>query len=161
MSNFEKRVERAAKIHAARSAANGRAKKVQDDKRDAFLVRFYDLSRTVAMPAMVEMQKPVEAPGMVQVQIERSEDENEICFELIDGRKRSVLVFVADPISMRVRIAYSLQLDMDDPGDSFKWREARRGVGDVEIRATITLEDMTAEGIKSYVAEFVERAFGI
>ena len=158
--DVEERVRKAAQRHATRTEANGRAKKTQDDNRRHFLVQFYDLSRNVAMPAMKDTKSLVEQPGKAQVKIDQLEDEGVLTFELIDGRKRSMLVFVADPPLMRVRVAYALQIEMGDVGDAVRWREARRGAGEAEVRATISLEDMTAAGIKSYVTEPVERAIG-
>lgn len=158
--DFEERVRKAAQRHATRTEANGRAKKTQGDKREDFLVRFYDRSRNVAMPAMADMKSLVEGPGKVKAHIDQLEDESVLTFELIDGRKRSILAFVADPVLMRVRVAYALQIEMGDVGDAVRWREARRGAGEAQDRTTITLEEMTVEGVKFYVMELVERAIG-
>jgi hypothetical protein len=156
--DLEERVRKAAQRHATRTDLNGRAKKTEDDNRADFLVRFRDQSRNVAMPAMADMKSLVEGPGKVQVQIDQLEDENVLAFELIDGKKRSILSFVADPVLSRVRVTYVLQMEMGDVGDTLRWREARRGAGEAQVRAT--LEDMTAHDVKSYVAELIERAIG-
>jgi hypothetical protein len=156
--DFEERLQRAAKMHAAKSDANGRAKQVQEGERDAFLVQFYDLSRNVIEPVLDEAKQLIKAPGKVTAKVKRSDDEDSIYLSLADGRKMSILVFVADPLLMRVRVHSTTQIEMEDLDSVTRWRDARNGTGDNPVRDTMALGDIKAAAIKFYATEFGVRA---
>jgi hypothetical protein len=157
--DFEERLKRAAKIHAAKSDANGRAKKVQEEREAAFLVRFYDLSRNVIEPELERAKQHIEAPGKVNARVSQSDDENEISLVLTDGGRKqiSVLVFVADPLLVRVRVHSTVQIPMHVDHVS-GLQDAMHGTGETPLRITMTLEEVTRDGIRIYVVEFAERA---
>jgi hypothetical protein len=158
--DFEERLKRAAKDHAAKSDANGGAKKLQEGERKAFLVQFYDLSRNVIEPVLNDAVRLVEAPGKVNARVQRSDKESEISLELTtaDGQI-SVLVFIADPLLMRVRIHSAVQIGIEDLGAGSRWWDAKHGTGSSRAIATMTLEEVAKrDDIKRHAAEFVEHA---
>lgn len=156
--DFAERLQRAAYMHAAKSDANGRAKKIQEGERDAFLVQFYDLSRNVIEPVLDEAKQLIEAPGKVKAKVQRPDDETSIYLSLADGRKMSILVFVADPLLMRVRVHSTTQIEMEDLDSVTKWRDAMNGTGDNQARETMALGDVTTAAIRLYATEFGVRA---
>jgi hypothetical protein len=156
--DFDERLKQAAQRHASRSDVNGRAKNAQDEQRADFLVKFKDLRRNVIKPALMNAKQLMEAPGKVQATIAKSDNGDEISLELIDGKERSVLVFVADPVLMRVRVHVTMQIKMEDLDSVSTWREAMHPGEDAPAVAHMTLEQVTADGIKHYATEFGERA---
>lgn len=156
--DLDERLKRAAQEHAAKSEANGRAKEDQRKDRVAFLAKFYDLSRNVIEPELEGAKATIEASCKVTARISRSDDENEITLTLTDADRRriSVLVFVADPLRMRVRVHSSALKDWGDSDAVSKFSGA--SAADTPAHAALSLAEVTRANMKLFATDFGVRS---
>ncbi len=143
---FKERLKQAARGHAERVAANGRAGEARGEAQTRFLLDFHDKSSNVLGPLLTEAANDLYSSGKVMAGPMSSPDKDSITLLVTWGTKRAKLIFLVDPLLMRIRLRES-SVDTADPDLSER-------AADI---ATLTLGDLERATLWPYIAEFVER----
>jgi hypothetical protein len=174
MDDFNERLKRAARNFAQKSSAEEEAHKTREKDRASFLSSFWDTGHNTIEPAMKEAQRalappeesewsdtPAKKDDRIGVGVKWSDNDDRLIFSLSPGgTKHAVLVFLADPIKMRVRVL-SAATDLTNRKGWERVAELTEGAcNNIQSLAELKLEEVTAAIVRNHVATFVEQQLG-
>lgn len=150
--DFERRLRRAANDHATRSEAQDRANEREKQEREKFLVDFRAKIRSTIEPTMQRAGRIIEEAGRVKFHVDitngRESSSDSASIVLRTAKKLSMLVFLADPLAMRIDI---VQSDNEPPHTFGIEKETKRTrIADCEV------ETIDSPFVEKKIAEFAE-----
>jgi hypothetical protein len=155
---FTERLKSAARAHAERLEANGSANAARAKQREAFLLAFYDKTVNLIIPELQSAEKLLAAESQSKIMglVKKSKDDTQVTLTLHSRQKSAHLIFLADPLALRVRVRFQFT-DMADLELMKKLsRDEEFGVEDI---TNLAIEQLDSIAIQDQIAALVERAF--
>ncbi len=153
--DFKNRIKAAANRFDQKTKTEEDARKERDQKRKDFLQEFWGKGHEVIEPVLTSAQEDLEHSN-----ISWSDNEDRIVLTFAPGAKYAVLVFLADAMTMRVRLHTAIG-SVASSKDIERFQDIQEGAGRIVPAAgDFTLAQLDKQTVEDCVATFVEKAFG-